>query len=195
MVSEAPDVQVVPLKISDVLDESSHSVLPGEAMADLDWDDEEEATNVFDRSASDLFTDLARKGGDKAPDARRSVGGAAALLMSSGRPAAPVAAKTQPAEPVLPKIPAPAPIPRDISQARFDEPPPARPPHPSWQPSVPPQAAQAQQGGSKSTLILAVVAVIVLVAAGFFYLRNATGPADIEISVTHNGESIDSAEI
>lgn len=207
--AETPEVSV---NMTEVFEDASGSVLPGEAMADLDWDESEEATNVFDRSNADLFSDLAARPRvfQESEEPKRGVGNAAALLASSGRSAQPVAMKSQPPAPMavpmqtapmhatpfsvgpgadpLPRIPAPAPIPRDISPMREE---PMRVPHPSWAPA--PQPVQQSSGG-KSTLILAFFAALVLAAAGFFYLR-AAASAVVEIHVTHDGKEVDKANI
>ena len=195
--SEGPVLSVKPASLGAVFDQASSTggILPGHAIADLDWDDEEESTSVFDRSNADLFGDLAGRPRvferQEADDtAKRAVGGAAALLASSGRPAPAIKHATP--EP-MPRIPAPAPVPRDISEGRAApaQEPPTRAPHPSWAPSMPPPAPQRS---SMSTIILALVAVVVIGVAAFFYLRNSSA-ADVMISVTHQGKPVDKANI
>jgi len=211
---DSPEVSVKSASLMDAFDEGplSGSVLPGATTADLDWDDDEEATSVFDRSTSDLFADIVAKPRvfDTADDAaKRDVGNAAALLASSGRaavavPSAPpvqqqaAAAIQQQSAPAehesMPRIPAPAPVPRDISGAAADAAPAAdaaQAPHPSWAPSM---APPAQKKKSTSTLILAIVAVIALGAAAFLYLRSSA-EAQIEINVTHQDKPVDKVEI
>lgn len=212
--------------VSEIYDEpptSAVNVIPGEAMADLDWDDDEEATNVFDRSgADDLFAEMRAKPKvyTAAEDgAKRHVAGAAALLASSGRSAAPVpksmppsshmahltsgapmaplgphpgmAVASMPAPEQLPRIPAPAPVPREIAESRPSQQD-TRSKHPSWHPSAP--TPTKRPSGSKSTLILALVAVMVLAAAGFFYLKNAAA-AMVVVSVTHEGSAVEKVDI
>jgi hypothetical protein len=195
--SEGPVLSVKPVSLGVVFDQASSTggILPGHAVADLDWDDEEESTSVFDRSNADLFGDLAgrpRVFERVEPDetAKRNVGGAAALLASSGRTAQ--AIKHAAPEP-MPRIPAPAPVPRDISEGRAApaQEPPTRAPHPSWAPSMPPPA---RQKSSASTIVLALVAVVVIGAAAFLYLRRSSA-ADVMISVTHQGKAVDTANI
>ncbi|RLB51102.1 MAG: hypothetical protein DRI90_23205, partial [Deltaproteobacteria bacterium] len=206
---ESPEVSVKSASLMDAFDEGplSGSILPGATTADLDWDDDEEATSVFDRSTSDLFADIVAKPRvfDTADDtAKRDVGNAAALLASSGRSAAalpvpsapPVMQAPAPEPDSMPRIPAPAPVPRDISGAAVDAAMPAvdaagRAPHPSWAPSI---APPPQKGIGKSTLILTAVAALVLAAAAFLYLRSAA-EARVEIVVTHQGKPVDKAEI
>ena len=189
---------------------ASPSVLPGQAAADLDWDDEHEQTNVFDKNNADLFGELARGRGGDGPDdtARRGVGGAAALLKGSGKRASlqPITApaphamlgnspESRAAFDGMPRIPAPAPVPRDISDAAGfpPAPPPARGPAASWAPSVPPPAMQPGSSG-KSTWLLVLLAALVVGVAGFLYLRT-TGPGTLNIRVTHNDKQVDTAAV
>ncbi len=235
--SESPSVSAQPTSVTTMFEEPSGSVLPGHAVAELDWDDEEESTSVFDRSASDLFGDLAgRPKVAEEPDdtSRRDVGKAAALLAMSGK-AAQAIPSTAPAQPVsqaapvsmpvpsmpvpsmpipsmplpqpiasaappqvteaMPRIPAPAPVPRDISDGMTSPavPAEARPPHPSWAPGVSPTAPQ-KSGASGAIILLSLIAVLAAAAGVFFYLRS-TSAADVEIMVSHNGESIEAATI
>ncbi|HZO12405.1 MAG TPA: PEGA domain-containing protein [Polyangiaceae bacterium] len=219
----------------EVFEDGSGKVLPGEAMADLDWEESEEATSVFDRSNADLFSDLTPKPRvmEAEEASKRGVGNAAALLASSGRSAqnvpapasagapapmltAPMVAApgvpgpmpmmtapmTSPYSDDMPRIPAPAPVPRDISPMRdagFDGSGPRgaelqRAPHPSWAPAVAQPQVQPRSGGGKSTLLLALVATLVLAAAGFFYLR-AAASATVEIHVTHEDKEVEKANV
>jgi PEGA domain len=194
--SEAPSLSIKPASVSGIFDEpsSSANVLPGSAVADLDWDDDEEATNVFDRSASDLFGDLAgpsRSFESVAPSAKPNVGRAAALLASSGKSAK--AIKSTPPPAALPRIPAPAPVPREIADSKSDSGASARAPHPSWAPS---EAAPAKKDkkSSGSTFLLAAIAMVVMGVAAFLYLRSSSD-ATVVINVTHEGTTVDKANI
>ena len=197
--SESPALSVKPASVSGVFDEpsSSANVLPGSAVADLDWDDDEEATNVFDRSASDLFGELAGRPrtfdeAEPAVSTKPDVGKAAALLASSGKSAKAIKSTPPPAE--MPAIPAPAPVPREIVDSKPAADASARPQHPSWAPSeAAPPPPQPKKGGS-STMILAAVAVLVMGAAAFFYLRQSSD-AMVMINVTHDGKSVETANI
>lgn len=226
--SESPALSVQPTSVSAVFEEPSGSVLPGHAVAELDWDDEEESTSVFDRSASDLFGDLAGKPkvvNDADDTSRRDVGKAAALLAMSGQaaraipsaappsglpvssaaPMAPAPAPhVVPATPALsepmPRIPAPAPVPRDISDGSMPMPTPAgdpRAPHPSWAPSTAPGTVAPvapRSGASGATILLSLIAVLAAAAGVFFYLRSSSA-AEVEIKVSHNGDPIEAATI
>jgi serine/threonine-protein kinase len=215
--SESPEIET--LGAAAIVDEVSVSpeVAAEVAPADLDWDEEEESTNVFDRSTSDLFHDLVGKPRvfDEPDDtSKRDVGKAAALLAASGRaaasvPAAPVPSHHMPAsrsapppmsmdpEP-MPRIPAPAPVPREIADA-IRQPaasvPAARGQHPSWGPqNTVPAAASTPSRAGITTLILGIVAVAVLGVAGFFYLRSSAA-ATVVINVTHRGKPVEAASI
>lgn len=191
--SDAPVLSVKPSTGGLMSDAGPVSAAPGVASADLDWDDEEEATSVFDKSAADLFHDLGAARG-RGPDesGRRNVSKAAALLASSGRSAQPVQRSRIPSEP-MPRIPAPAPVPRDISGGR-DSVPMSRE-APSWAPSqaAPPPVAAPSRGG-KAVVVLALFAVAVLAAASFFYLQRSS-PSSVRIAVTHDGKEIPKVNI
>jgi serine/threonine-protein kinase len=124
--SDAPLLSVKPANTvaASIFEEPSGSILPGHAVAELDWDDEEESTSVFDRSASDLFGDLARnKQRHEDPDdtGRRDVGKAAALLASSGRQAKTIASVPPPSAAVsavpsgVPSAAVPSAAPRSLA--------------------------------------------------------------------------------
>jgi serine/threonine-protein kinase len=196
-ISEPPAISV---REVDEVPGAADSILPGEASADLDWDDHEEATQVFDKSDADLFGDLsprARLPEDADSTARRDVSGAVRLLATSGRAAAPAAQpRLAPApDPYLPRIPAPAPVPRELAEpAAYTPTPPAdaRPPHPSWVPSMPPPAPQP---AGKTNWILAVVALLAVLTGAFFYWRSVAAQGTVTIEVTHQGKPVDRANI
>jgi hypothetical protein len=248
--SEAPILSIKPgnaTVAASIFEEPSGSILPGHAVAELDWDDEEESTSVFDRSASDLFGDLARRPRHDEPDetSRRDVGKAAVLLASAGRqaktiasvpppsaavpsavvpsmpasslpipsagpmpslpiPSAPIpshvpsmaAVSAIPALDPMPRIPAPAPVPRDISAAAMPTPmPEPRPQHPSWAPNAAPlPPATSPSRVSTPTILLALFAVLAAVAGIFFYLRSSSA-AQVEVAVSHNGNTVENATI
>ncbi len=153
--------------------------------------------------------------------AKRSVGMAAALLAGSGRSASvppPAVAHGYPAAPPpmeswqqpapasgyapqigpyydpmagMPKIPAPAPVPRDLSPAAGYASLPIQSAAPAYAPSVP---APKANGASRVIAILAAVLVMVVGAAGFLYLR-ASATGTVTIRVTHNGAPVEKADI
>jgi len=171
------------------------NVLPGGAAADLDWDDHEESTSVYDRQDHDLFEDLGAKGNraDADDTARRAVASAAVLLKQSGGAAQPVSVPPPaPAAPApSPVIPAPAPVPREMAPA----PAPvaqAVEPRVSYTPSLPPPAAAAAP--SRLAWVFAALAVVaLLVAGGLFFFGKRTG--DVTIQVTRSGKPIDGAQV
>jgi len=210
-----------PARVADSVppEEVSAAVLEGGDDDGLSWDDEEESTSVFDKShADELFGDMA---GERAAhhqahhqdSARPELSGAMALLAASNRPAsiAPAAgmmpsipASGMPSIPydgALPKIPGPAPVPREIVDAvNFDSAPaPAssatRPPNAGWAPSVPaPMAAPAAKTASKTNLWLGLAAALVVGLALFLYLRS-TGPGTLVVRVLHQGKPVDNAQV
>jgi hypothetical protein len=175
--------------------EGPGSILPGGVAADLDWDDTEESTAVFDRADHDLFENLeARSGRFGADDtARRAVASAAALLKQSGGSAAPVVVPPAPAMPTglgLP-IPGPLPIPRDATPAHTPAPMLAEQRGPAYAPSLPPPA---RAGASKMPWLFALLAMVALAAAAVVYFRaNRTG--DVTISATRLGKPLDAAKV
>lgn len=169
----------------------------------LDWDDENESTSVFGKAhAASLFGDL----GDERPttsmgeSARPEISAAAALLAGSSKAASIAPAAGMPSIPYdgLPKIPAPAPVPREIagSQSFESDPAPAgasRPPASEWGPSVPATAPAAAKPASRSGLIAA--AALALVAIVAFFVVRSTGPGTLVIRVEHNGKPVDTAQV
>ncbi len=206
------------------------SLLPGEASADLDWDDHEEATNVIDKKTADLFGLRPGKGlaptRPQMPAIDGNSGGANLFGAQGKRPSIPpadgpgrfgpaadasgrgfdaaatprfgaqadAAAHQRAAFDSMPRIPAPAPVPRDISDAAGyrPDPPAARGQAGSWSPSVPPPAPTTSS--SRSTTLLVVLAAAVVAAAAFFYLRSS-GPGTLNIRVEHDGKSVETAAV
>ena len=185
---ETPAISVGPIASGQVMEPPAISVLPGEAAPELDWDDEEEATAIFDRSEHELFDDLTAK---KPRATKRGVGAAAALLASSGRSAKPVKS-VPPAmkapQDSMPRIPAPAPIPRDLSHSSV----PAEAAAPTLPPTAPP--APAASSGSKWPLVAVFLAVAGLLVGAYLYLRQSSA-SPVEILVTHKGEPVEKVNI
>lgn len=176
--------------------ESPGSILPGGVAADLDWDDEQESTAVFDRQEHDLFDELAPRSRVEDDDvARRQVASAAALLKQSGGQAAPVSFPPPASAPIpvsygMP-IPGPAPIP---------QPEPARAVAPGmdagrvsgYTPSLAPGIPGLAP--SRAPWILAIVAFVAVVVAGaIYFLGNRTGA--VAFTVTRGGKMTDRAQI
>lgn len=203
--SEAPALSVKPASVGSLVGDSAPPAA-GAATADLDWDDDEEATSVFDRSTSDLFGDLgpskSARAGASVPSAppvslKPDVGKAAALLASSGRSAKPVERRPTSMEP-MPRIPAPAPVPQDISDSAAKAKKPAESSKPpSWTPSEAapaPEPERKSEGGSKSLLMLVAAAMVALGIAGFFYLRSASA-ATVTINALHQSKTVETAKV
>lgn len=202
--SEAPALSIKPASVSSLVSDSSPPAA-GAATADLDWDDDEEATSVFDRSTSDLFGDLgpskSSRAGGSLPSGpvslKPDVGKAAALLASSGRSAKPVERRPTSMDP-MPRIPAPAPVPKDISDSAAKAKKPAesvKPP--SWTPSEAapaPEPERKREGGNKSILMLVAAAMVALGIAGFFYLRSASA-ATVTINALHQSKKVETAKV
>jgi hypothetical protein len=201
-----PSLQVVAEGESEGADADS-SVPPAEVSAvaleeegeGLDWDDENESTSVFGKKhAEELFGDLGERPttpqAESAPPERKA---AAALLAGSSKSVTISPAAGLSASPFdgLPKIPAPAPVPREIVASHsFDSAPaPAASNAPTgWGPSVPPVTEPKPQ--SKSNLWIGVVAALVLGLGVFFFLRSS-GPGTLLVRVEHRGKSVDTAQV
>jgi serine/threonine-protein kinase len=189
--SRSPQIQTGAADFVDVESEPG-SVLPGHASADLDWDDEEESTNVFGRD-DDLFGELhgKKRTYDEADStARRDVSMAAGLIASSGR-----AARPMPSTPPVPQTARSArPALEDMDDDEVTAVPQARrgrAPHPSWHPQQPGMAARE---GGNSTKVLLIVAVLAVLAGAFFWWRsNADGT--LSIRVAHDGNPVDKADV
>jgi hypothetical protein len=194
--SDAPEV-MVGTDFSGIFadQEAPGSILPGGVAADLDWDDAEESTAVFDRTDHDLFENLEARGGRFGVDdtARRAVASAAVLLKQSGGAAAPVAVPPAPAVPSglgMP-IPGPLPIPKDVTPAAAPAPYQSEQRGPAY---APPMQEPARAGGSKLGWVLAAFAIVALVVGGLVYYRGSrTG--DVTITVTRAGKPLDAAKV
>lgn len=115
------------------------------APVDMDWDDEDEKTAVFDKATEDASRALLRSAPPPAPPpASGRALGAGALMSSSGG-----------AAPIMPPTPAPPPLsmPAPVS---------AQPAPQSMPMPLPASSMPAQQAGSSKNVVLAVVAVLLL---------------------------------
>jgi len=218
-VTQSTDGPGVPpsLVLVEESDEPAYSVPPEEVSAvaldaeeGLDWDDENESTSVFGKAhAAELFGDFAGErvttamGESARPDAnvRPELSAAAALLAGSGKAASIAPAAGMPSIPYdgMPKIPAPAPVPREIVAAQpFDSAPaPAatsRPPTSEWAPSVPATTPAADKPKGRSNGLIALVALALVGLAAFFWVRS-TGPGTVVVRVEHNGKAVDTAQV
>ncbi|KYF66825.1 hypothetical protein BE15_47820 [Sorangium cellulosum] len=150
------------------------------AAVDMDWDDDEESTHVYDREGNDKMpgrtTPLPNAGSPTIPKA------AAALLASSGG-AAPAARARTPI-PTPPPIPSAPPIPdmghRPLS--RNDEPTAIRP------------RPATQQGAGKAGVILGGLALVAVLILAVVLLVPKKGALSIDLK-TLGGASVARAEI
>ncbi|WP_437292113.1 PEGA domain-containing protein [Sorangium sp. So ce406] len=150
------------------------------AAVDMDWDDDEESTHVYDREGNDRMpgrtTPLPNVSSSTIPKA------AAALLASSGG-AAP-AARTRTPIPTPPPIPSAPPIP-DIGHrplSRNDEPTAIRP------------RPATQQGAGKAGVILGGLALVAVLILAVVLLVPKKGALTIDLK-TLGGASVARAEI
>ncbi|WP_437694068.1 PEGA domain-containing protein [Sorangium sp. So ce176] len=150
------------------------------AAVDMDWDDDEESTHVYDREGNDKMpgrtTPLPNAGSPTIPKA------AAALLASSGG-AAPAARARTPI-PTPPPIPSAPPIPEMGHRAlsRNDEPTAIRP------------RPATQQGAGKAGVILGGLALVAVLILAVVLLVPKKGALSIDLK-TLGGASVARAEI
>jgi serine/threonine-protein kinase len=150
---------------------------------DMDWDDEEESTHVYDKVMDVLPSAGPRPAaGTPAPNAK--VAAAAGLLARSGTAAAPVG-KSLPPPPVM-AVPPPPAVPATLAvPPRRDEPTAVRP-----RVSAPtPEPASSRLG-----VILGGLALAGVVVGAVVFLMPRTGDLKIDVK-TSDGGSVDKAEI
>ncbi len=143
----------------------------GKAAVDMDWDDEEESTHVYDKADGELPPIPSLKGGGK-------VGSAAALLAGSGGAARSVA----PPPGALPasSVPPPPPVPTGHEAlSRRDEPTAIRPRPPI---PGPPAQAQASGGGARVGVIIGGVALVLALGALGYSLLPKKGSIKIMVA-------------
>jgi hypothetical protein len=157
----------------------------GAGLADMDWDDEDEKTNIYDKEETAQQLQRVSKPLPAAGAPAKNLGGAAALLAGSGGAAT--------SAPLPGPLPAPAPLP-----------PPAMAPHGAVQaiPGPAPipsrfestQMLQKPTGGSKAPLF-AFLGVLVLgvVAVGGYTMMNKKGT--VIVAVKSGGRSVENTEI
>lgn len=155
------------------------------AAIDMDWDDDEESTHVYDKAAHKVPGSAGPRPAAGAPPSK--VGAAAALLASSGGTAAPASVRP-------PSIPAPAKPPAPKS---------SRPPAPQ---SVPARSRAADEptsirrmerpsgGGSKIGVVLAALALLGVIGLAVFMFMPRTGEFKINVQ-SKSGSSVARAEI
>lgn len=165
----------------------------------LDWDDENESTSVFGKKhAAELFGDFGeRPTTPQAEPASPERKAAAALLAGSSKSVtiSPAAGLSAGSFESLPKIPAPAPVPREIAVAQSFEsaPAPAATNAPAgWGPSVPP--ATEPRGRRQSNVWLGIVAVAVLLVGAYVW-QKMSGPGTLVVRVEHRGQAVDTAQV
>lgn len=163
------------------------------SVVDMDWDDEDEKTNIYDKE--ETLQDLERVSKKPLPAAglpapKPNLGTAAALAAGSGG----VASNPLPAPMPLPP-PAPLPPP---STARAPTPP----------PGTLPAAAQAQsasrfdstqnvskQGGGKGGTIAVVAGIAALAAGALFLLQPKNGNLVVSVKGKTDGRTVEAAKV
>lgn len=135
------------------------------AAVEMDWDDEDEKTHVYDKQSSEEVAQAVMRplpaAGTPAPP---SASAAAALLARSGNVAAPISKPPPSLQPG--QAPGPQPSQPDIAQAVPSVP----------QASVPTTVLPAAKAPSKTPMLaVAVVAIVAVAAAAFLMLRPTTG--------------------
>jgi serine/threonine-protein kinase len=146
----------------------------GKAAVDMDWDDEEESTHVYDKAEH----------GPK-PTKPVKVGAAAALLASSGGAAQSVRPPTATAASVPPPPPVPA------EPQRRDETTAVRPRPVAAQPAAP---ATTSGGGGRAGVILGGVSLAVVLGLAIFTLVPRKGQFKVEVNAK-NGATIGAVDV
>jgi hypothetical protein len=154
---------------------------------DIDWDDDDEATTVFDKIQDDPARSLLRS-------APPPAAGSPAI-----RPSGPPAGSRMPPPPPVPSKPPPPPPAPPKSLA----PPPAISRAPLPMPSMPSQGSMpsmaepypAQQGGGRSLwMVLAAVVILGVGAAGYFIMKGKPGSLAVAVAGPGN-RPVDGVEI
>lgn len=162
------------------------------SVVDMDWDDEDEKTSIYDKE--ETAQELERVSGKPLPAAgmpapKPNLGTAAALAAGSGG----VASNPLPAPMPLPP-PAPLPPP---STVRAPTPPPGTLPAAQAQPASRFDNTQAlnKQGGGKGGMIIGAVAVVALVAGAAFVLQPKSGNLVVSVKGKTDGRTVDAAKV
>lgn len=163
------------------------------SVVDMDWDDEDEKTNIYDKEETQK--DLERVSGRPLPAAgmpapKPNLGTAAALAAGSG------GAATNPLPAPLP-LPPPAPLPLP-STTRAPTPPPGTLPAVSAQPASRFESTQVvapQQSGGKGGMIAGIAVLVVAAAGAFFLLQPKNGNLIVSIKNKTDGRTIDAAKV
>lgn len=181
------------------------------AAVNMDWEDEEESTHVFEKQKHALGPSGPRPAAGTPPPAAAAelgpvsskVGSAAALLASSGGTAAPRSVPP-PAAPVVPSAPPPAAAhpasahPAATTLAAVPAPPPvpvaAAQPPPAQRGLEENTSVRSRDGGGKLGVILGALALVAVVALGVFMLMPRSGQLKIEVKAK-SGKSLAKSEI
>ncbi|MFO0590747.1 MAG: PEGA domain-containing protein [Polyangiaceae bacterium] len=155
----------------------------GGPAVDMDWDDEEESTHVYDKATDGMPVPTSGGPRPAAGNAAAKVGAAASLLAASGaaaRPSMSVPPQPQlpsaPPPPPIPSVPMPSAAPAQPVMPRLDEP-----------TAIRPRPVAPQQGGSKAGIILGGLALVVVLALAAFILVPRKGELNINVKSKSGG--------
>ena len=157
----------------------------GGPAVDMDWDDEEESTHVYDKANDGMPMPTAPQPRPAAgAPAASKMGAAASLLAASGAAAKPSVQPPppQPPVPVAPPPPVAAPAQATAQSPRLDEPTAIRP------------RPVAQPQGSRAGLVLGGLALVVVLALAAFILVPRKGELKIDVK-SKSGGPVAKAEI
>jgi len=152
---------------------------------DMDWDDEDESTHVYDKQMHDVVPTGPRPAAGAPPASK--VSAAAALLASSGGAAPSVKAPPMPAgsqsAPPLPPVPAmPSSQPEPATKRAIEE------------TAVRPRPVVPASGGSRAGVILGGLSLVVVLALAAFLLMPKKGQIKINVA-GKDGASVPVAEV
>ncbi len=157
----------------------------GGPSVDMDWDDEEESTHVYDKHTDGMPMPTQPRPAAGSPAASR-VGAAASLLAASGAAAKP-SVQPPPPQPPVPSAPPMPQMPPPSVQAqptsRLDEP-----------TAIRPRPVAPAQQGSKAGIILGGLALVVVLALAAFMLVPRKGELSIDVK-SKSGGSVAKAEV
>ncbi len=164
-----------------------------QAAIDMDWDDDEESTHVYDKEGQSAMPDHGGPRPAAGSPAAPKISAAAALLASSSGVAPPGKVSAPPPPPPIPTIPQPTAPARTQLRDHRDQPP-ASDRLRDEETAVRPRPSTRATGSSKLGVILGGLSLVVVIGLAVFLLLPKKGQFKIDIK-GKAGEPIAKAEI